>query len=59
MNIKERRIAMGASQEKLSILLGVSNKTVHFWETGKSKPSAKHLERLKRVFGIKEEHGNK
>ena len=59
MNIKERRIELGASQEKLGMMVGVTTKTVCFWETGKSKPSAKHYQRLKRVFGIKEDNGNK
>lgn len=38
------REAAGLSLRDLADAIGVSTTTVHFWETGKRKPNAKHLD---------------
>tara|TARA_Y100000310_G_scaffold166912_1_gene166617 strand:- start:8113 stop:8283 length:171 start_codon:yes stop_codon:yes gene_type:complete len=46
MNIKELRIKLGLSQEKLAKKLSVSWATVNRWETGKHKPSSLAMQQL-------------
>lgn len=51
-NIKERRKALGLSQNKLSKLTGIGNNaSVSIWENGIFCPGAYALMQLSRVFG--------
>lgn len=48
--ILERRTALGLSQTKLAQKVGVTNKAVSKWETGKSKPTTNVLRKLSALF---------
>ena len=50
--IAQRRRLMNLTQEQLSERLGVSNKTVSKWETGKSMPDYSVVKPLCRELGI-------
>jgi len=50
--IMNMRIGHGFSQFQLGKLMGVSDKAVSKWETGKSKPRLNTCRRLAEVFGI-------
>ena len=41
---------MGLKQVELADLLGVHEMTIVNWETGKTKPSGRHLERVNRFL---------
>jgi transcriptional regulator with XRE-family HTH domain len=44
--MREKRQALGLSQEKLARLLDVSYGTIANWENGKSAPSVEHSKAL-------------
>ena len=48
--LKERRRALGLSQEKVAEQLGVSRQAVTKWESGQSAPSTENLFRLAELF---------
>ena len=48
----ELRKKAGLSQTELAWELGVSNKAVSKWETGKAKPSTERLRKLAGLYGI-------
>ena len=48
---KLRKIA-GLSQTKLANLLGVTQSTVAFWESGRNHPRHKYLEKMSAIFGV-------
>lgn len=50
--IAEKRRAKNLTQEQLAEMIGVSNKTVSKWETGKCMPDYSVVERLCKVLGI-------
>ena len=50
--IAEKRRAKNLTQEQLAELLGVSNKTISKWETGKSMPDYSIVELLCRELNI-------
>ena len=50
--ISEKRRARNLTQEQLAELLGVSNKTVSKWETGKSMPDYSIVESLCKELNI-------
>lgn len=51
MDIKERRIELGLSQQKLATKLGVRQNTVSSWETGVRRPDITILPKLASVLG--------
>src|SRR5690625_3978071 len=50
--IYERRKKLGLTQEELSILVGVSNKTVSHWETGRSQPELSQIPKICNALNI-------
>ena len=50
MDIKERREALGLSQEQLAERLGVTQTSEHKWERGKAMPSTAKLPKLAELF---------
>lgn len=48
--LKERRRALGLSQEKVAEQLGVSRQAVTKWEAGQSVPSPENLLALARLY---------
>jgi len=50
--IAEKRRAKNLTQEQLAELLGVSNKTISKWETGKSMPDYSVVESLCKALNI-------
>lgn len=51
MNLKNRRIECGFTQEYLANLLGINRSTVSMWETGESMPRADKLPKLAAILG--------
>ncbi len=52
--IKDIRVKLGVSQEKLAQLIGVSFGTINRWERGISKPSNLAMEKIKELTKHKE-----
>jgi putative transcriptional regulator len=50
-NVKERRVALGLTQEQLAEKVGVRRETVVFLEAGKYNPSLKLAMDVARVLG--------
>ena len=50
--IYERRCRIGITQSEMAERLGVTNKAVSKWETGKSKPTTNTLRKMAALFGI-------
>ncbi len=50
--IKDRRTALGLSQEYVADQLGISRQAVAKWETGKSRPSAANLVSLAELLEV-------
>ena len=50
--ISELRTRLGLSQTELALLVGVINKAVSKWETGRSKPTTNVIRKLAVVFNI-------
>jgi len=48
----EMRTQRGLSQTELARMLGVTNKAVSKWETGKSKPTTNVIRKLAALFKI-------
>lgn len=51
-NIRRRREEMGLTQLSLGDLVGVSDRAVRAWESGKSKPEGKVRARLAKVLSL-------
>jgi putative transcriptional regulator len=47
--IRERRIALGLTQEQFAAKIGVTVSTVNRWENSKTKPSPLALRRIKEL----------
>jgi putative transcriptional regulator len=47
--IKQRRIALGLTQEQFAAKIGVTFSTVNRWENNKTKPSPLALQRIKEL----------
>lgn len=52
--IAAARTAKGLSREDLGRLLGVSTRTVSYWETWKKSPGPRREDDLRRVLGLTE-----
>ena len=52
MKLVAARANKGLTQKEASKLIGVSNKTYGYWETGKSFPSVKYIPKICEVFGL-------
>ena len=50
--IYERRCKAGMTQAEMAEQLGVTNKAVSKWETGKSKPTTNTLRKMAVLFGL-------
>ena len=46
------RVQNGYTQQEASILLGVSDKTLVSWESGKTSPNMEKAQRISEVYGI-------
>ena len=51
-SLKAQRRKSGLSQEDYGSLVGVGRLTIHNWESGRAKPSGKHLATLVSLRGI-------
>ncbi len=51
-SLKAQRRKSGLSQEAYASLAGVSKLTIYNWESGRTKPGAKHLAKLVTIRGI-------
>lgn len=51
--IREFRLRLGYTLERLGDQLGVAGETVRKWETGENPISVKHLEGLATVMGLR------
>lgn len=54
-NLKKLRKAKNMSQLDLSIIVGVSPKTVSAWERGERNPKPKQLQKIEDYFSVKKE----
>lgn len=52
ISLKAARTNVGLSQKEAARLLGISNKTLHSWETGATSPSAKHIDALCELYHL-------
>ena len=50
--IREMRIALGITQERLAAMLGVTQGTIAQWETGRSHPSFEKLPIVAATLGV-------
>ena len=50
--IYEKRCKIGMTQAEMAERLGVTNKAVSKWETGKSKPTTNTLRKMAALFGL-------
>lgn len=51
--LKPLRVAKGLTQEEVSIILNVSNKTISKWETGNGLPEIQSLIALADLYDVK------
>jgi len=51
-NVKKLRVKKGWTQVQLSQILGVTAKTISFYETGEREPSREMLIKLAETFGV-------
>ena len=52
VRLRKARNAARLTQENVALELGVSKSQVSAWETGKEKPSTKHLPNIRRVLNV-------
>ena len=52
MKLKALRVNLNLSQEEAAKELGVSQKTLSNWETGKTYPDQPQIENICRVYGV-------
>lgn len=45
-HIRKRRVELQLSQKEVSKIIGVTENTVHFWETGRYKPLKKYYSKI-------------
>jgi len=50
--VSSRRAALGLSQRELAERVGVTNPTIHYWESGNVLPQATVLEPLAQALGV-------
>jgi len=50
--IKELRISLNLSQQKLAQEIGVTQKAIDFWEKGINEPKASYILNLAKFFGV-------
>jgi transcriptional regulator with XRE-family HTH domain len=53
LQIKALRAADGLSQRELAEKLGVSSAHLSFWETGRTMPDSRYLEKICKAFEVK------
>lgn len=46
ISLEAARVNVGLTQKEAAKCLKVSNKTLHNWETGKTSPSAEHIDNI-------------
>lgn len=51
--LKQWRLLRGKTQRQIGDALGVSDVTIHNWETGKLEPKASYIAKLEEVLDIK------
>src|SRR5579859_1062642 len=52
LRVEELREQHHLTQRDLAYMLGVTEKTIQFWEHGKRHPTRRHREAIKRRFGV-------
>lgn len=50
--LKELRIEKGLKQEEIATKLGVTQRKVSYWETGKIEPDLLHLGKIAEFFDV-------
>lgn len=50
--LKELRIEKGLKQEEIATQLGVTQRKVSYWETGKIEPDLLHLGKIAEFFDV-------
>lgn len=50
ISLKAARVNANLSQKEVAKALGISNKTIHCWETGITSPQAKHIDALCELY---------
>lgn len=50
--LRSLRVGAGLTQGQLAAKLGVSNVSVHRWETGEVLPSPEHVKDMAHIFGV-------
>lgn len=51
MSLRAMRVNRGLTQEESAQALGVTQKTLHHWENGKTKPSIEMVEPICNLYG--------
>lgn len=54
--IQKARLYHGLTKEEFARRIGTNERTVRDWERNRHRPSAKHMEALKRYLSVLEEH---
>jgi transcriptional regulator with XRE-family HTH domain len=52
ITLKACRVNKGYHQDEAAKRLGISTKTLSYWETGKTFPSAKKIPIIEKVYGV-------
>ncbi len=53
--IRERREALGLAETALAVRVGVTDETIHSWETGQTKPHGRYISALCATLGVSED----
>lgn len=56
LDVRQRRLSVGLTQEQFGRFVGVSMPTVCRWETGSLKIQPKYFPKIERVLSICEKH---
>ena len=51
MNLKQKRLELGLTQQQIADAMGTGRTTVAMWETGASMPPASKLQKLAKILG--------
>lgn len=54
-SLKKIREDKGMKQSELANVLGVSQKTISAWETGRRTPSTKYMQQIEDIFKVAKE----
>jgi DNA-binding transcriptional regulator YiaG len=52
VKVEEIREQRGLTQRDFAYMLGVTERTVQFWESGRNQPSRRHRDAIRRRFDV-------